>query len=217
MQTAQHFFQPVIQAAAHRFAAVNQPLIEDLNQPFDCRTSVQADHIQVDAVASFQIRGREQVSHHLLKIDPVTARHNHQPGRIFVIRLIAQIFHHRQLFRPHLCSYLLQHFRTGNLVRQCGDHRITVLSCPHGAHTHRATAGFIDLTDIFRSGDDFRFCRIIRTGDKRHHLFERQRRLVDQRQQCTGHFTGIMRRNIRRHTDRNPGGAVEQNVRQTRR
>ena len=126
----------MVQTATHGIATEHQPLAEDLQQVFHRRASIEADHIEVDAVAFFQISSGKQVVHHLFHIHPVGARDDHQTGRAFVVRFVAQIVNHRQLFIAHLRRNLLQHFGAGNLVRQRANHHRAVLFAPHRAHAH---------------------------------------------------------------------------------
>ena len=51
-------------------------------QVLDLRAAVEADHVEVDAVAALQVRGREQVAHQLLGVDAVGARHHHEAHRV---------------------------------------------------------------------------------------------------------------------------------------
>ena len=155
--------------------------------------------------------------HHLLHVHAVGARHDHQTGRVLVVRFVAQVVHHRQLFIAHLGGDLLQHFRAGNLVRQRGDHHSAVFFIPHRAHAHGAATVLVDFADFRTRGDDFRFSRIIRPLNDIQQLVERRFRLLNQGDGGFRHFTQVVRRNICRHTDRNTGGTVQQDVWQTRR
>ena len=112
MQALEDFLQTIVQSAAHGIAAEHQPFGEDFQQVFHRRTTIQTDHIEVNAIALFQLGGSEEVVHHLIHIHAVGTRHNHQAGRVLVVRFIAQIVNHRQLFVAHLRSNLLQYART---------------------------------------------------------------------------------------------------------
>ncbi len=112
MQALEDFLQTIVQSAAHGIAAEHQPFGENFQQVFHRRTTIQTDHIEVNAIALFQIGGSEEVVHHLIHIHAVGTRHNHQTGRVLVVRFIAQIVNHRQLFVAHLHSNLLQYART---------------------------------------------------------------------------------------------------------
>ncbi|MNT92659.1 hypothetical protein D3C72_2339790 [compost metagenome] len=71
MQALKDFLQTIVQAAAYGIATERQPLGQDLQQVFHRRTTIQTNHVQVDAVAFFQIGGDEQVVHHLLHVHAV--------------------------------------------------------------------------------------------------------------------------------------------------
>ena len=217
VQALEDFFQTVVQAVTHGITTEGQPLRQDFKQVFHRRTIVQADHVEVDAVAFFQIGGGEQVVHHLLHIHAVGTRHDHQTGRVFMIRFITQIINHRQLFVTHLRGDLFQHARAGHLMRQRANHHRAVFFRPHGAHAHRTAAVLVDFANFRARGNDFRFGRVVRPLHDIQQLIERGFRFFQQRNRRLRHFTQVVRRNIGSHTDRNAGGAVQQDVRQTRR
>ncbi len=150
--------------------------------------------------------------HHLIHIHTIRARYHHQTGRVLVIRLVTQVVHHRQLFIAHLGSDLLQHPRPGNLVRQGGNHHRTVLFFPHRAHAHGAATVLVNFADLSPGGDDLCFGRVVRPLDDIQQLIEGGLRLVDERNGRLGHFAQVVRRNVRRHANGDPGGAVQQNV-----
>ncbi len=107
VQAGQHLVETILQAAAHRLTAEAQPLGEDGLEIFHLGPVVQTQDVEVDPVVLLQVRGGEQVGHQPLHIHPVGARHDHQTGRVFVVRLIPQIGNHGQLFRNHLGGNLL--------------------------------------------------------------------------------------------------------------
>ena len=217
MQALEDFFQTVAETTAYGIATESQPFREDFQQVFYRRTVIETDHIQVDTVALFQIGRREQVVHHLLHIHAVRTRDNHQASRVFVIRFVAQVIHHRQLFIAHLGGDLLQHAGAGNLMRQGADHHRAVFFRPHRAHTHRTAAILVDFTDLGAGGNDFRFGRIIRPLYDIQQIVERRLRFFNQGNGRLSDFTQVVRRNIRRHADGDAGSAVEQNIGQARR
>ncbi|MCY1433779.1 hypothetical protein D9M71_498170 [compost metagenome] len=94
--------------------------------------------------------------HQFVGIHAVGARNDDDAGGVLVVRFIAQVRHHRQLLGLHLAGDLFQHLGAGHLVRQRGDHDVAVFHAVHGAHAHRATAGFVDLHQFGARGDDFR-------------------------------------------------------------
>ena len=212
MQAFKHFFQTIVQATTYGIAAERQPFGEDFQQIFHRRTTIKTDHIQIDAVAFFQIGGGKQVVHHLLHIHTIGARDNHQTGRVFVIRFVAQVVYHRQLFIAHLSGDLLQHFCPGNLMRQCGNHHRAVFFRPYRTHTYGATSVFVNLTNLCPRGNDLRFGRVIRPLHDIQQLIQRRFRLLNQGNRCFCHFTQVMWRNVRCHTNGNTGRAVQQNI-----
>ena len=207
----------MVQTATYGITTEHQPFAEDLQQVFYRRAAVETDHIEVDAVALLQIGGGEQMVHHLLHIHPVGARDDHQTGRIFVVRFVAQVIHHRQLFIAHLRRNLLQNFGAGDLVRQRADHYRAVLFAPHRAHAHRAASGLVDFANFRPRSDDLRLGREIRPLDDIQQFVEGRFRLLNERNRRFRYFTQVVRRNIGRHAHRDAGGAVEQNVWQARR
>ncbi|MNV34760.1 hypothetical protein D3C71_1261890 [compost metagenome] len=85
MQALKDFFQTIVQTATHRITTERQPLGQDLQQVFHRRATIQTNHVQVNAVAFFQIGGDEQVAHHLVHIHAVRTWHDHQTRRVFVV------------------------------------------------------------------------------------------------------------------------------------
>ena len=121
-----------------------KPLLEQRLQAGDARPAVAADDVEVDAVAALEVRGREQVRHHLLDVDAIRARRDHEPGRVLVVGLVAQVLDHRQLLRTHLLGDLLEHLRTRHLVRQLGHDDLAVLDLVAGAGAKAAVARLVD-------------------------------------------------------------------------
>ena len=84
------------------------------------------------------------------------------------------------------------------------------------AHRQPAATGLVGGDDLLRAVDDAGG-REIRARHVLHQPGERQRRIVDQRQQRVGDLGQVVRRNVGRHADRDAGGAVDQQVRNARR
>ena len=115
MQAVEHLVEAVLQTPGHCSDTELQPFLQQGTQILDSRAPVQTDHVHIDPVAAFQIRGCKQVQHDGFDIDPAGTRHDDQPGRVLVVGFITQISNHRQLFRCHLCGNLLQYPRAGHL------------------------------------------------------------------------------------------------------
>jgi hypothetical protein len=133
-----------------------------------------------------------------------------------MIRLVAQVFHHRQLLGLHLAGDLLEDTGGRGLVWQGGDHDVTVFRLPHRPHPDRAVACLVQFQQFFARGDDFRFGGKIRALDVFAQLRHRGFRLVEQPQAGGHHFLEVVRRNVGCHAHRDAGAAIEQHVGQPR-
>ena len=89
MQAINHLLQTMLKATANDLCTPSEPLSQYLTQVFHLRTTINTDHIEVNAVAALKISGGKQVRHQLLNIDTVRAGHDDEASWIFVIRLIA--------------------------------------------------------------------------------------------------------------------------------
>ena len=112
MQSLQYAIEAVFQPTPNGRGAKFQPLLENSIQPFNPWATVDTDHIEIDAVAAFQICTGVQVAHKSLKVDAIGAWHHNQARRVFMIRLIPKVRNHRQFFCLHLLRNLLQHLRS---------------------------------------------------------------------------------------------------------
>ena len=188
MQPGQHLIQPVLQAPPDRFGPETQPLGQDGLQVFDLWPAVQTDHVHVDPVIFLQIGGGEQMRHDRFDIDTFGPWNHNQPGRIFMIGLIAQILDHWQLFGIHLSRNLLQQLRAGNLVGQCRYHDIAVFQLITGTHFDRTIAGRIQLLQFVRRRDDFGPGRVVRAFDMIEQQFQCRIRIIQQLHASGRHF-----------------------------
>ena len=214
VQALLDLFQTMRQAAGHRVDAERQPLGQERLQALDLRAAVQTDHVHVDPEAFLQIGGRKQVTHQLLDVDPVAARKHHDPGRVGVVGLVADVLQPRQLFGPHLVGDLLDHLARRDLVRQARDDDRVGLALVHRAGTHAADAGLVHLQQVGARGDDLGAGGVIGAP----HVLAQVRggsvRIIQQPDARADHFAQVVRREIGGHADGNAGGAVEQQVRQ---
>ena len=71
MQTTQHTLKAVVKTALDGIATEYQPFRQDFQQVFHRRTVVEADHIEVNAIALLKIGGGEQVMHDLIEIHAI--------------------------------------------------------------------------------------------------------------------------------------------------
>src|SRR3546814_8387072 len=57
--------KPMIDALGHGREAIVQPLAENLLEILHARPAIETDHVEIDAIAAFEIGGREQMRHQL--------------------------------------------------------------------------------------------------------------------------------------------------------
>ncbi len=212
VQAAVDLVQAELQAATHRADAIDQPLLEDLPEVLDLGLAVQADDVEVDPVAGFEIGGGEQVLHQFVGIDAVGARHDDDAGRVLVVRLVTQVGHHGQLLGLHLGGDLLQHLGTGDLVRQCGDDHVAVFTAVDGTHAHRAAPGLVDFAQVGGWRDDLGFGGEVRTRHMLEEFGNPGDGIVQQAHAGSRHLTQVVRRDVGGHAHGDAGGAVEQQV-----
>ena len=214
VQAALDFIEAELQAAAHGVDAELQPFHQQCTQVFQLRLAVQADDIDVDPKRGFQLGNGEQVLHQFAEVDLVVARNDDDTARVFVVRFVAQVGDHRQFGRLglHQRGNLLQHLGTGHLMRQRGNHDVTVFDVVHGAHAHRTTAGLVDLQQVGARGDDLGFGRIVRALNMLTQLLNRGLGLVEQTHAGRRHFTQVVRWHVGGHAHGDTGGAIEQDI-----
>ena len=95
-----------------------------------------------------------------------------------MIRLIPQVFNHRQLFRQHLRGNLLHQFSAGNLMRQSGDDDSALFLLIDSPHFYRATAVEIHFLYILGGRDNFSVGRVIGAFDEVEQVIQGAVRLI---------------------------------------
>ena len=111
-----------------------------------------------------------------------------------------------------------------DLVRQLGDHQagaaLDLLDADDRAHRDRSATGAVRLLDPL-GAEDLRAGREIRTGDALDQALEQllagQIRVLQRPQRRLGDLAQVVRRDVRRHADRDADGSVHQQVREPRR
>ena len=209
--------EPIAQSATHGLIAIRQPLLEQADEVLDLRPLVQANDVQVNPVVLLKVGAGKQMAHQPFRVHSIGTRHQHQAGRILVIRLVAQVGQHRQLLSVHLLSDLLKHLGGRRLVRQRRDHQLTALLAPDRPGLDTASPGPVDLPDLGGGSDDLCLGWKVRPLDVGHHIADVRLRLVQQMNTRRHHFVEVVRRDVGGHSYRNPGTAVEQNKGRARR
>ncbi len=111
---------------------------------------------------------------------------------------------------------VLDQARFVDLIGQLGDDDVlpflaALLDGGFGAHLERSAAVGIGLLDSFAAVDVAAGGKV-RTGDELHHFFQVGVRLFDQQDRGFHNFFQIVRRDVRRHADRNAGRAVDEKI-----
>ncbi|GBE09914.1 hypothetical protein BMS3Abin12_00466 [bacterium BMS3Abin12] len=216
MQSPADLLQPVLQAPAHGGGAEIEPFDEQRAQIADMRAAVETDDVALHAVAAFEVRSGEQVRHQGLGVDAAGTRHDHQPRRVLVVGLVAQVLDHRQFAHPHLDRDLLQHAAARDLERQRRDDDIAVIPLVARSGAHAAHARAVHGPDLIGAGDDLRLGRKIRAEDMLAEPVHVRPGVIEQAHAGTRHLAQVVRRDVGRHAHGDPGDAVEQHVRQAR-
>ena len=217
VQALQHAVQAMLQTAAHRLGAELQPLLQHGPQVLHLRAPVQADHVEIDAIRALQVGGGKQVRHHGVRGTACGRQHDDQASGVFVVRLVAQVHHHRQLLGAQLAGNLLQYLGARNLVRQCRDHDGFSFPLVPRPHAQGAGAGLVHAQDFLARRDDFRFRGKIRRLHELTEFLHRCGGFLQQTDAGFGDLAQVVRRNVRCHPDGNARGSIEKHVRQARR
>ncbi len=157
------------------------------------------------------------MAHQRVDVGLLRARRQHEPGRRLVIGLVAQVLDQRQLLRTHLRGDLLEHLRARRLIGQLADHDLAAFDLVARAQPERAGARLVDLRDVGRARDQLAARREVGALDDPRELTRRRVGLVEQLDQRLDDLAEVVRRNVRRHADRDPACRVEQQVRHLRR
>ncbi len=134
-----------------------------------------------------------------------------------MVRLIAQVLHHRQLFCAHLRRDLLQHLGAGYLIRKLRDNHFAVFQFINGASAEGAIAALINLPQIAARRNDFGAAGEVRPLDVFADVAQCRVGIFQQMDACCDHFAQIVRRNIGGHAHGDAGAAIEQHVGHARR
>ena len=108
-----------------------------------------------------------------------------------------------------------------HLVRQLVDDDLEpavrgLLVVHHAAHRDLAAPGRVGLADGLVA-EDAATRREVRSAHVLHEVIDARLRVVDEQDQRVAELVEVVRRNVRRHADGDPGRAVEEQVRQPRR
>ena len=174
---------------------------------------------QVDDDVGLERRVLEQIRHHHLGIGvPLQLQRNPH----IVCRDVLDVEERRQLSRQHdlgdpLDERGLVH-RVGNardVDRLTGARARTLV--PRRAQTDGARPGPVDLLQLVGRVENLRARRKIRAFDVATQLNAAQVRVVEQPDERRADLRQVVRRHVGRHADGDAGGAVDQEIRESRR
>ena len=106
VQSLVDLVEPELQPARDGGGAECEPLVEQVAQAQHLGLALERDHVDVHAIVALEIRGREQVRHELRHVGALL-RLDDDADPFLVIRLVADVFDHRQLLLAHLRGDLL--------------------------------------------------------------------------------------------------------------
>ena len=133
-----------------------------------------------------------------------------------MIRLVANVFHHRKFLGVHLLRDLLLDFRAGHLKRKRGDDDVPVLDFPSRALADGAVSGFVHVPNFRQRSNDLSVCGKIWTFNMFGNLCDIGVRIVEQLNARIDDLEYVVRRNVGGHADSDARRAVQQDVRQSR-
>ena len=199
---------------------MREPFAERLGKPDDLRNAAAHQHVHVERHAAFELGELEQAFHQQRRIDRARARLEHEAH--VLRRLVAHVGEERQLLLVDQFGDALDQPHFLHLPGNFGDHDLIgaaagILGLPARAHAERAAAGRIGLGNGLGRIDDEAAGREIRSG----HVFEQRLGsrvgLLDEMQRGVAQFGDVVRRNRRRHADRDALRAVGQQIGERRR
>ena len=192
-------------------------IVQDLLEVQDLRLAVDQREVD-DAERVLQLRVLIQVVQHDVRVDVLLELDD--DVRAVAVRFVAQIRNALDALFVHEVRDALHEPRLVDLIRDLGhDDAAAVLRklfdlglC---ADDQLASAGTVRLRDA-APAEDRCAGRKVRTGNIAHQLVDRDVGIVDQRHKSVDRFAEVVRRHVRRHTDRDAVTAVYQQVRETR-
>jgi hypothetical protein len=137
--------------------------------------------------------------------------------RGLVVGLVAQVGDPGQLLGLHLLGDLRQHLGAGDLVRQRRHHDVAILDLVDRAHAEAAATGGVHLDQLVARRDDLGGGGEVRTGHELAQFIQRDAGVLQQRHRRFRDLAQVVRRDVGGHAHGDAGGAVEQQIGQTRR
>ncbi len=206
-------------AAHQHVAAMVEPLSQRLAERDDLWRHAVDQHVHVDRDPGFELGQPEQRFHQGFGLDRAAPRFEHDAHVLG--RFVAHVGEQRKLALVKEIGDLLDQSRLLHSVRNLADHRDPaaapgILLRPARPHPKGAAAGPVGFDDRRLAVDDDAAGREIRPLYEIHERGRVRPRLLDQMQRGVAEFGDIVRRDRRRHADRDPLRAIGEQVRHGR-
>ena len=191
------------------------PRLQRPAQRHDARRPLLVEHVEVEADARFEVRKAEQAVHQHLRVDGAAARLEHDAD--LGIRFVADVGQDREFLVVDQPRDLLDQLALLHAVGDLADDdlpaaALLALDVPARTDTETAAPGRIAFRDHRRRIDDDAAGRKVRPLHIVEHRGVGAIGLVDQHHRRIQQLGGIVRGNARRHADRDPGGAIGEQI-----
>ncbi len=207
-------------AAHHHFAPMVEKGPKEALQPHHPRRAGAVQHVHVHREAGLEVAEPEEALHQHLGLDGAGAGLQHQPDLLG--RLVAHVGQQGGLLLLDELGELLDELGLLHLVGDLGDHDAVgpppgVLLLPTGAHPHPAAPGLIGLQQRGLGFHDHPAGGEVGAGHPLHQVGGGRLGPLQQHQAGVEQLQHVVRRDRGGHADRDPGGAVGEQVGKGRR
>ncbi len=190
--------------------------LQNLFQVHHARRQAAVEHVHVQRKTCFKVGIFVKLRHQQFSLDGFILRRQHD-AHIFG-RFVRDVVEERQLFVYNQLGNLLDKARFDDLIGNFGDNDLPAVAffrlflVPDRAHAQRTAAGFIRLTDDGLVFGQNAARRKIRPLDEFQQVFDFAFLVLDKKVERVAKLRHVMRRDVGRHTDRDTGRAVRQQV-----
>ena len=207
--------QPVRRAPDEHFDLMRQPVGQHAFQTHHPRRPVRAQYVEIKRNFHFQLAQPEQAFHQDVRVDRPAARLDDDTDKL--IAFVADISENRQLLVIDQRRQRLDQLALLHAVRNFGNDRdprpaSQILDRPFRPDPKRSPPRRISLRNRRRRIDDQPAGRQVRPAHKMEQRPVLGVGLIDQMDCRIDHFGGVVRRNVRRHADRNPARAIGKQI-----
>ena len=219
-ETMLDLLEPVRRTADKNLDPMLQPLPKHVAQIEHIGNLSRRQHVHVEADADLKFGRTEEAFHQQHGIDRTAL--GLQDEADFLRAFVAHVSKQRQLLLAHQLGDFLDELGLLHAIRNFGDDDLVAAAAriflvPPRPDTETAAARLVGFKDGSARLDDNAARRKVGPRNHLDEFFDRRVRMLDEMQQRRAKFIDIVRRNVRRHADRDSRGAVRQQVRERRR